>query len=143
MEPAAFSPSLAKIKKGDYKSTFYLHCLAKVNPGKADEYMTSVKKELSPMAKKWGMQLAGCYRVVAGEASSDEVYTIWTAGDMIAGWHAIREASLKDPAFKRWEAKAGTWRQEVEYKFLLGLVPFSPLRMKEDFLQAVLLMKKK
>lgn len=142
LEPASFSPTLAKINKGDYKSTFYLHCLARVTPGKVSEYMNAIKKELVPMAKSWGMQLAGCYQTAAGEADSDEVFSIWTAGDMIAGWHAIRDAAQKDPAFKRWEAKAGAWRQDVVYKFLLGLVAFSPLRMKDEFLQAVQLMKK-
>ena len=142
LEPASFSPTLAKIKKGDYKSTFYLHCLARVTPGKVNEYMNAIKKELVPMAKSWGMQLAGCYQTAAGEADSDEVFSIWKAGDMIAGWHAIRDAARKDPALKRWEAKAGAWRQDVVYKFLLGLVSYSPLCMKDDFLQAVQLMKK-
>jgi hypothetical protein len=88
------------------------------------------------------MELVGCYQTAAGEANSNEVFSIWTAGDMIAAWGAIREAAQKDPALKRWDAKAGEWRQDVVYKFLLGLVSFSPLRMKPELLEAVQLMKK-
>ena len=143
LEPAPFSPTLAQIKKGDYKSTFYLHGLARVFPGKAGEYVNAIKEELAPMAKGWGMRLVGCYQTAAGEAESNEVFSIWTAGDMITAWGAIRDAARKDPGLKRWEAKAGGWRQDVTYKFLLGLVSFSPLRMKEEFLQAVQLMKKR
>ncbi len=142
LEPAPFSPTLAQINKGDYKSTFYLHCMARVFPGKVNEYMNAIKKELVPIAKNWGMQLAGCYQVAAGEADSNEVFSIWTAGDMIAAWGAIRDTARKDPALKRWEAKAGVWRNDVTYKFLLGLVSFSPLRMKPELLEAVQLMKK-
>ncbi len=142
LEPAPFSPTLAQIQKGDYKSTFYLHCVARVFPGKVDEYTNAIKKELVPMAKRWGMQLVGCYQVAAGESDSNEVIHIWTGGDMIAGWGAIRDTAQKDPALKRWETKAGAWRQDVAYKFLLGLVSFSPLRMKPELLEAVQLMKK-
>jgi len=142
LEPAPFSPTLAQIQKGDYKSTFYLHCVARVFPGKVDEYINAIKKELVPMAKRWGMQLVGCYQVAAGESDSNEVIHIWTGGDMIAGWGAIRDTAQKDPALKRWETKAGAWRQDVAYKFLLGLVSFSPLRMKPELLEAVQLMKK-
>ena len=35
---------------------------------------------------------------------------------------------MKDPAYKDWEAKAGQWRPKVVYRFLYGLVPYSPLR---------------
>lgn len=142
LEPAPFSPTLAQIKEGDYKSTFYLHCLARVFPGKADEYINAIEKEMLPMAERWGMKLVGCYQTAAGEADSNEVIHIWTAGNMNAEWGAIREAAEKDPALKQWEAKAGAWRPEVIYTFLLGLVPFSPLSMKDEFLQAMQLMRK-
>ena len=143
LEPAPFSPDLKQLKEGDYKSTFYVHCLVRVFPGKVGEYLNAIEKELVPVARSWGMKLAGCYQTAAGEADSNEVIHIWTGGDMIAQWGAIREAAQKDPALRQWEAKAGAWRHDVLCRFLLGLVPFSPLRMKEDFLQAVQLMKKR
>jgi len=142
LEPASFSPTLAQIKKGNYRSTFYLHCITRVFPGKMGEYIDAIKMELVPMARRWGMELAGCYQTAAGEANSNEVIHIWTAGDMIAAWGAILDTARKDPALKRWEAKAGAWRQDVVYKFLLGLVSFSPLSMKPELLEAVQLMKK-
>jgi hypothetical protein len=128
LQPAPFSPTLAKLKKGDYKSTIYLHTLARVPPGKEDEYMKAVGKELVPMAKTWGMKLVGCYKAVAGTASSGEVINIWTAGNVHGDWVKIRAKSLKDPAYKEWESKAGKWRLKVVYRFLYGLVPYSPLR---------------
>jgi hypothetical protein len=128
LQPAPFSPTLAKLKKGDYKSTIYLHTLARVTPGKEDEYIKAVGKELVPMAKTWGMKLVGCYKSVAGTASSGEVINIWTAGNVHGDWVKIREASLSDPEYKEWEAKAGKWRPKVVYRFLYGLVPYSPLR---------------
>src|SRR4030043_585223 len=128
LQPAPFSPTLAKLQKGDYKATIYLHTLAKVHPGKEDEYMEAGGKELKPMARRWGMKLVGCYKAVAGTASSGEVINIWTAGNIHGEWVKIRAKSLKDPAYKKWEIEAGKWRPKVVYRFLYGLVPYSPLR---------------
>lgn len=128
LEPAPFSPTLAQIKAGDYKSTFYLHCLTRVFPDKVNEYINAIEKEMIPMAERWGMKLVGCYQTVAGEADSNEVIHIWTAGNMNSYWGAIVEAAEKDPALKEWEAKAGAWRTEVVYRHLYALVNYSPLR---------------
>ena len=143
LEPTNFSPTLSQILEEDYKSTFYLHCMAQILPGKVSAYTESIEKDMIPMAEKWGMKLAGCYQTAAGEADSNEVIHIWTAGDMIAGWDVIRNAACKDPNLKEWDTKAGIWQEDMSYKFLLGLVPYSPLRMKDEFLQAVQLMKKR
>jgi hypothetical protein len=128
LEPAPFSPTLAELKKGDYKSTFYLHCLARAYPGKVKEYIKGIGKELVPLAKKWGMKLVGCYSTVAGEAESNEVISIWTAGNANIEWGTIREAAKKDPALKDWEARAAAWRPEVTFRHLFGFVKYSPLR---------------
>ena len=128
LEPAPFSPTLAQIKDGDYKSTIYLHTLAQVLPGKVDEYINAIGTEFVPMAQNWGMKLVGCYQAVAGTASGGEVINIWTAGNIHSDWVKIREASLNDTAYKRWEVTAGQWRPKVVYRFLYGLVPYSPLR---------------
>ena len=61
-------------------------------------------------------------------AASAMVINIWTAGNIHGDWVKIREASLNDPAYKSWEAGAGQWRPKVVYRFLYGLVPYSPLR---------------
>ena len=142
LEPAAFSPTLAQLKESDYSSTFYLHCLARVIPGKVDEYIDAIGEEMVPMAGRWGMKLVGCYQTVAGEADSNEVIHIWTAGDANAHWGVIRETARNDPELKKWEAKAGAWRPEVTYRFLYGLVPFSPLHMKDELLDVMRLMRK-
>lgn len=128
LEPAPFSPTLAKLEKGDYRSTIYLHTMVRALPGKVDEYLEAVRKEFVPMAKGWGMKLVGCYKAVAGTASSGEVIKIWTAGNVHGDWVKIHEASQKDPAHKEWQARAGKWRPKVTYRFLYGLVPYSPLR---------------
>ncbi|MEE8470179.1 MAG: hypothetical protein V3S51_02495 [Dehalococcoidia bacterium] len=128
LEPASFSPTLSQIKEGNYESTIYLHTQASVVPGKVDEYIDAIETELMPMAQRWGMKLVGCYRAVAGTASGNEVINIWTAGNIHSEWVAIREAARKDPASKEWEAKAGQWRPKTVYRFLYGLVPYSPLR---------------
>jgi hypothetical protein len=54
LQPAPFSPTLAKLKKGDYRSTIYLHTLAKVYPGKEDEYMDAVGKGAQAYGAKVG-----------------------------------------------------------------------------------------
>jgi len=128
LEPASYSPTLAQIREGDYKATIYLHTLARVLPGKVDEYIDAVGTELMPMAQNWGMKLVGCYHAVAGTAGSGEVINIWTAGNIHSDWVKVRDASFNDPAYKEWEAGAGQWRPKVVYRFLYGLVPYSPLR---------------
>jgi hypothetical protein len=142
LEPAPFSPTLAQVKLGGYEATMYLHCLARVLPGMADEYVTAIGDEMVPMAERWGMKLVGCYQTAAGEADSNEVIHIWTAGDANVQWGAIREAARNDPDLKRWEARAGKWRPDVTFKFLYGLVPFSPLHMKPELLEVMRLMRK-
>lgn len=128
LEPATFSPTLARIKAGDYKATIYLHTYARVLPGKVHEYVKAVGDELVPMAERWGMKLVGCYHAAGGTAGSGEVINIWTAGNIHSDWVAVRDRSLNDPAYKKWEARAGQWRPKVVYRFLYGLVPCSPLR---------------
>lgn len=142
LEPAPFSPSLAQIKQGGYEATMYLHCLARVLPGRADEYINAIGEEMVPMAGRWGMRLVGCYQTAAGDADSNEVIHIWTAGDANTQWGAIREAARSDSDFRKWEAKAGVWRPEVTYRFLYGLIPFSPLHMKPELLEVMQLMRK-
>ncbi len=129
LEPAPFSPTLAQIKAGDeYRSTIYLHTHARVLPGKVKEYIQAIGDEFVPMARDWGMKLVGCYHAVAGTVESGEVINIWTAGNIHSDWVTIREASLNDPRYKDWEARSGQWRPKVVYRFLYGLVPYSPLR---------------
>lgn len=128
LEPAPFSPNLAQLRKGDYKSTFYLHCLARAYPGKLDEYVNAIGNELVPIAERWGMKLVGCYHTVAGEAESNEVIQIWTAGNANVEWGAIRDAATKDPDLKKWETRAAAWRPEVTFRHLYGFVKYSPLR---------------
>jgi len=142
LEPAPFSPTLEQIQGGGYESTMYLHCLVRTLPGKSEEYISAIGDEMLPLAAKWGMKLAGCYRTVAGEAESDEVIHIWTAGDAITQWGEIRKAARSDPGLKEWEARAAAWRQDVDYRFLLALVPFSPLHMKPELLEVMKLMRK-
>jgi len=135
MESAPFSPTLTQLKDGDYKSTIYLHTLAPIVPGKVDEYINAIEKELVLMAQGWGMKLVGCYHPVAGTSNGNEVINIWTAGNIHSDWEKIRKASLNDPAYKEWEAKAGKWRPRVTYRFLYGLAHSSPLRtpfLEED-----------
>jgi hypothetical protein len=74
------------------------------------------------------MKLVGCYSTVAGEAESNEVISIWTAGNANIEWGTIREAAKKDPALKDWEARAAAWRPEVTFRHLFGFVKYSPLR---------------
>lgn len=128
LEPAPFSPNLAQLKAGDYRSTFYLHCFARAFPGKVNDYITAIGEELVPMAERWGMKLVGCYQTAAGEADSDEVISIWTAGNMNSHWGAIRKAAENDRGLKEWQVKAGAWRPEVIYRHLYGLVKYSLLR---------------
>jgi hypothetical protein len=128
LEPSPFSPTLAQMKAGDYQSTIYLHTSARVLPGKVEEYMEAIGSEFVPMARDWGMNLVGCYHAVAGTAGSGEVINIWTAGNIHSDWVKIRAASEADPAYGEWQARAGQWRPKVVYRFLYGLVPYSPLR---------------
>ncbi len=142
LEPAPFSPTLAEIKKDDkYRSMIYLYSLSRILPGKVGDYLSSIEKEMIPMAKGWGRNLVGCYKTVAGQADSNEVIEIWTTGNTNVEHGAIREAAQKDPALKQWEAKVREWRSDIACRMLYGVVDFSPLRGKDEFLQAMDLMR--
>ncbi|MEE8372327.1 MAG: NIPSNAP family protein [Dehalococcoidia bacterium] len=142
LEPAPFSPTLSEMKQDDkYRSMMYLYSLSRILPGKVDEYLRSIETEMIPMAKRWGRNLVGCYRTVAGHADSNEVIEIWTSGNMNIEYGAIREAAQRDPALKEWEIKVGAWRSSVYFRTLYGVVDFSPLRGNDEFLQAMDLMR--
>ncbi|MEE8469836.1 MAG: hypothetical protein V3S51_00725 [Dehalococcoidia bacterium] len=142
LEPAPFSPTLAEMKQDDqYRSTIYLYSLSRILPGKVDEYISSIEKEMIPMAKTWGRNLVGCYKTVAGHADSNEVIEIWTTGNTNSEYGAIRDVALGDPALKRWEAKVGSLRSEFLCRLLFGVVDFSPLRAMDEYIQALDLMR--
>jgi hypothetical protein len=142
LAPVPFSPTLADIKQDDkYRVMMYLYSLSRVLPDKVDAYLDSIETEMIPMAKVWGKDLVGCYKTVAGQADSNEVIEIWTSGNSNTEYGEIRKAALKDPAFKRWEMKVGEWRTQVTYRMLYGVVDFSPLRGKDEYLQAMDIMK--
>lgn len=142
LEPAAFSPTLAEMKRDDrYRSTIYLYSLSRIQADRVNDYVSSIENEMIPMAKRWGRNLVGCYRTVAGHAESNEVIEIWTTGNTNSEYGVIREAALKDPALQRWETGAGSWRTLFTYRMLYGVVDFSPLRAMDEFLQAMDLMR--
>ena len=144
MEPAPFSPTLAEIKEDDrFKSTIYLYSISRMFPGKVGEYFLSIERELKPRAEEWGLNIVGCYQVVGGEAASNEVIEIWTAGNTNEEYGAIRKNAENDPTLKTWENKVGHLRFYTTNRFLLGLVSFSPLRMKDEFMGAMHLMQGK
>jgi hypothetical protein len=103
-------------------------------------YIDSVEKEMIPMAKKWGRNLVGCYKTVAGQADSSEVIEIWTTGNSNTEYGVIRQNALKDPALKKWEIKVGDWRTQRLCRLLFGVVDFSPLRAMDEYIQALDLM---
>jgi hypothetical protein len=140
-EPAPFSPNLAKMKRDNkYRSTIYLYSQSRLLPDKVNAYIDSVEKEMVPMAKKWGRNLVGCYKTVAGQADSSEVIEIWTTGNSNTEYGVIRQNALKDPALKKWEIKVGDWRAQRLCRLLFGVVDFSPLRAMDEYIQALDLM---
>ena len=142
LEPTSFSPTLEDIKRDDrFRSMMYLYSLSRILPGKVGEYVESVEKEVVPMAKRWGRNLVGCYRTVAGHADSNEVIEIWTTGNSNVEYGATREAALEDPELKRWEKKVEGWRSQVLFRMLYGVIEFSPLRGRDEFLEAMDLMR--
>ena len=93
------------------------------------------------MARKWGRNLVGCYKTVAGQADSNEVIEIWTTGNSNTEYGVIRQTALNDPALQQWETKVGAWRTQRQCRLLFGVVDFSPLRAMDEYIQALDLTK--
>jgi hypothetical protein len=122
LESVPFSPTVDEIirrqKKGDFSgNTLYYWESTRVLPGKMDEFLEAMEKELVPMEDKRGMKLAGCYRWFGACGRSSEVISLWAVGNW-AQWGKIHRNRLKDRAFKKWMVKAWDWRGEWSYKFL-------------------------
>ena len=77
----------------------------------------------------------------AGHADSNEVIEIWTAGNSNTEYGATREAAMKDPDLKKWETEVESWRSQVLFRMLYGVIEFSPLRGRDEFLEAMDLMR--
>jgi len=87
-----------------------------VLPGKMDEYLKAMQKELVPMEEARGMKLAGCYRWYGACGRSGEITSLWAVKNW-AHWGKMRDERLKDPAFNKWAEKAIALRTESSYKF--------------------------
>lgn len=123
LKAISFSPTVDEItkrqKKGDFTgNTLYYWEQTKVLPGKIDEFLEAMEKELMPMEEKRGMKLAGCYRWFGACGRSNEITSFWSVKNW-AHWGQMREERLKDLAFQQWMEKALAWRKEWSYKFLI------------------------
>jgi len=121
LESAPFSPTVATIEDRQQRGDFigcalYYWELTRILPGKMDEYLEAMEKELIPMEKRRGMNLAGCYRWFGACGDPSEIRSLWAVKDW-AHWGHMREARAKDPAFQQWTEKASAWRTEWSYKF--------------------------
>ncbi len=121
VESVSFSPTSAAIrerqKSGDFVgNSLYYWELTKVLPGKLDEYLAAMEKDLVPMEEKRGMKLAGCYRWFAGCGEPSEIRGFWSVKNW-AHWGRILEERAGDPAFQEWERRAAEWRTEWSYTF--------------------------
>lgn len=121
IESVPFCPTVEMIKKRQKKGDFTGNALyyweqTRVLPGKMDEFLKSMQRELVPMEEKRGMKLAGCYRWYGACGRSGEITSLWAVKDL-AHWGKMRDERLKDPAFQKWAEKAIAWRTESSYKF--------------------------
>jgi hypothetical protein len=121
LESISFSPTVEMIKKRQKKGDFTGNALyyweqTKVLPGKMDEFLKAMKRELAPMEEDRGMKLAGCYRWFGACGRLNEITSLWSVKDW-AHWGQMRKARLKDPAFQKWTEKASAWAAESSYKF--------------------------
>jgi hypothetical protein len=121
IESVLFSPTVEIIKerqkKGDFTgNALYYWEQTRVLPGKMDEFLDSMAKEVVPMEEKRGMKLAGCYRWYGACGRLNEVTSLWAVKDL-DHWGKIREKRRKDPAFQKWVEKSVAWRTESSYKF--------------------------
>ena len=121
VESVPFSPTAVTIKKRQKKGDFvgnsiYYWELTKVLPGKVDEYLEAMEKELVPMEEKRGMKLAGCYRWFSGCGEPNEIRSFWSVKNW-DHWGKILEQRAKDRSFQRWLEKAMSLRTEWSYTF--------------------------
>ena len=121
IESTPFSPTVEMIKKRQKKGDFTGNALyyweqTTVLPGKMDDFLKAMKKELVPMEEKRGMKLAGCYRWFGACGRQGEITSLWAVKNW-DHWGRMRKARLEDPAFQEWSKKADAWRTESSYKF--------------------------
>jgi len=130
LEAVPFSPTVAMIKErqkqGDFTgNTLYYRLIFNVLPGKTDEFLEAMQKELVPAAERHGMKLAGCYLWFGACGESGEIISLWSRKDW-AHWGRIREAQRNEPEFQRWSKKQASLCAGWSYKFLLP-APYSLL----------------
>jgi hypothetical protein len=121
LESIPFSPTVETIKKRQKKGDFTGNALyyweqTEVLPGKMDEFLKAMKKELVPMEEDRGMKLAGCYCWFGACGRLNEITSLWSVKDW-AHWGQMRKARLKDPEFQKWTGKASALTLESSYKF--------------------------
>ena len=121
LESVPFSPTVDQIserqKQGDFTGNkLYYWDVTRVLPGKMGEFLEAMETDLVPMEEKRGMKLAGCYRWFGACGRSSEVTSLWAVKNW-AHWGQLREARLRDPAFRQWMEKAAALRTEWSYKF--------------------------
>ena len=124
VEGVSFSPTVSTIKerqkRGDFTgNSVYYWELTTVVPGKLDEYLTAMEKELIPLREKWGMKLAGCYRWFSGCGEPNEIRSFWSVKNW-DHWGQILNMRSGDRSFRQWEEKASTLCREMSFTFWLS-----------------------
>ena len=117
------TPDLQKLRADKYTAPFFLHEVATVRPGAAQDYLAAVREIRKPILEDHGHQLVGLYEVML---SDSEVVTFWgtTLDDHLATQRAFDAAQGLDDEVEgderlvEWRKTArqfleGTWRETL------------------------------
>jgi hypothetical protein len=117
------TPDLQELRAEQYTAPFFLHEIAQVRPGAAQDYLAAVREDRAPILADHGHRLVGLYEVML---SDTEVVTFWgtdidshletqRAYDAAVGLDAEATA---DPRLVEWRKSArqyldGPWRETL------------------------------
>jgi hypothetical protein len=114
LEPTTYSPTRDELRARKLKAWVCEHEIARLKPGKLEEYLDAVGTVLRPLLEPRGITLMGAYSV---PMRSDEAVLLWAAVDFRALCNEY--ASRKDPVLRDWNVRFASLRQESETMWLV------------------------
>jgi hypothetical protein len=96
---ADFSPSYDEVMADKATGRLFIHATYQVTPGKMDDWLAFVEREVLPVEQRRGLKLIAFFKVMPGAGRSDDCRELW-AVDNWDHWDQVMRTQATDNEFQ-------------------------------------------
>lgn len=124
LRPAPWTRTIEELCAAGVTGESYAHEHVTVSPGKAAEFLETLRQEAIPAYEEFGWELAGAWETFMSNDS--ECFVLWAIPSW-EQWAALERAQHRHPAMAKWLSRR---RESTESfnRFLMVDAPLSPFR---------------